>query len=149
MKNKITTQINSGIYHKGSITLENIIKSIKSHHDIEDVGSILTFTGIVRRTSNDGRSVKGLKIDAYVEMANKIIKKICEEIKKKPGIIDVILVHFQGDFNLSEDLVYVVVASSHREEGFTALRETVEKYKKEITVWKKEDFVNGISEWDH
>ena len=85
--------------------------------------------------------MKGLKIDAYIEMANKSIEKICEEIKKKDGIIDVILVHFQGDFSLSENLVYVVVASSHRGEGFTALRETVEKYKKEIAVWKKEDFI--------
>lgn len=149
MNDKITTQINSGIYSKGSITLENIINSIKNHHNIEDVGSILTFAGIVRRTSNNGRLVKGLKIDAYIEMANKSIEKICEEVKKKDGIIDVILVHFQGDFSLSEDLVYVVVASSHREEGFTALRETVEKYKKEITVWKKEDFIDGTSEWVH
>ena len=149
MKNKIVPQIKSGIYSKGSITLENIIKSIKSHHNIEDVGSILTFTGIVRKTSNNGKPVKGLKIDAYIEMANKSIEKICEEIKKKDGIIDVILVHFQGDFSLSENLVYVVVASSHREEGFTALRETVEKYKKEIAVWKKEDFINGTSEWVH
>ncbi len=149
MKNKIVPQIKSGIYSKGSITLENIIKSIKSHHNIEDVGSILTFTGIVRKTSNNGKPVKGLKIDAYIEMANKSIEKICEEIKKKDGIIDVILVHFQGDFSLSENLVYVVVASSHREEGFTALRETVEKYKKEIAVWKKEDFIDGTSEWVH
>ena len=149
MKNKIVPQIKSGIYSKGSITLENIIQSIKSHYNIEDVGSILTFTGIVRKTSNNGKPVKGLKIDAYIEMANKSIEKICEEIKKKDGIIDVILVHFQGDFSLSENLVYVVVASSHREEGFTALRETVEKYKKEIAVWKKEDFIDGTSEWVH
>ena len=149
MKNKIVPQIKSGIYSKGSITLENIIQSIKSHYNIEDVGSILTFTGIVRKTSNNGKPVKGLKIDAYIEMANKSIEKICEEIKKKDGIIDVILVHFQGDFSLSENLVYVVVASSHRGEGFTALRETVEKYKKEIAVWKKEDFIDGTSEWVH
>ena len=81
LKNKIVPQIKSGIYSKGSITLENIIKSIKSHHNIEDVGSILTFTGIVRKTSNNGKPVKGLKIDAYIEMANKSIEKICEEIR--------------------------------------------------------------------
>ena len=122
---------------------------VKRKTNIQKAGSILSFTGIVRDSSEDGRPVKGLKIDAYVEMANKIIEKICEEIKKKEGIIEVILVHYQGEFEITEDLVHVIVASAHREEGFIALRETVEKYKKEITVWKKEDYSNGTSEWVH
>jgi len=149
LERKTAPLVKSGIYNKGDFTLEDLFISIKSHSKIKDAGSILSFTGIVRRTSGDGKLVKGLQIDAYDEMANKIINKICDETKKKEGIIDVILVHFKGKFELSEDLVHVVVASSHREEGFTALRETVEKYKKEITVWKKEEFKNGTSEWVH
>ena len=141
--------IKSGIYDKGEISLEKIINSIKYSHDIEKVGSIHTFSGIVRGTSKDGKAVKGLKIDAYDEMANNSILKICKEIKNREGILDIILVHFKGDFNLSEELVHVVVASSHREEGFTSLRDAVERYKKEIAVWKREDFQDGISEWVH
>ena len=44
---------------------------------------------------------------------------------------------------------HVVVASSHRVEGFASLREAVEMYKKEIAVWKREDFDDGTSEWVH
>lgn len=143
------SEIKSGIYDKGEIDLEKIVKSIKNKRDIDKVGSIHTFSGIVRSTSKDGKPVKGLKIDSYDELANSSINKICEDIKKREGIIDIILVHFKGEFNLSEDLVHVVVASSHREEGFSALRDAVERYKKEIAVWKREDFQDGVSEWVH
>jgi len=141
--------IKSGIYNKGELTLETIIKSLKKHPDIEKAGAILTFNGIVRKTSDDGKPVKGMKIDAYKELANKSINKICEELKKRNGIIDVILIHFKGEFDLSEDLVYVIVASAHREEGFDVLRSAVEMYKKEIAVWKQENYLNGTSEWIH
>ena len=112
-------------------------------------GAILTFTGIVRESSVDGKPVRGLKIDAYDEVANKSIAKICEEIKQTEGIIDVVIIHLKGEFSLSEDLVHVVVVSAHREEGFKSLRTAVERYKKEIAVWKQELFLDGSSEWIH
>ncbi len=141
--------IRSGIYDKGKIHLEKIINSLKKNSLIGNAGAILTFTGIVRNTSIDGKPVKGLKIDAYDELANNSINKICKDLKSKEGIIDVVIVHLKGEFDISDDLVYVVVASAHREEGFKALRTAVERYKKEIAVWKREDFRNGRSEWVH
>ena len=142
-------EIKSGIYNKGKIKFEDIMKSIKLNPKIRECGAILTFTGIVRITSEDDKPVKGLKIDAYDELANKTINKICTETKKKTGIIDVKIIHLKGEFNISDDLVYVIVASAHREEGFEALRNAVEKYKKEVSVWKREEFLNGTSEWIH
>ncbi len=141
--------IESGIYNKEEITLDHIINSIKKNPNITQVGSIHTFTGIVRETSKEGKPVIRMKIDAYRELANKTILKICEKLKRKKGIIDVKIIHLKGDFELSEDLVYIVVASAHREEGFDAVIRAVDMYKKEITVWKREDFSNGTSEWVH
>ncbi len=149
MTDENSVEIHSGIYNKSEIDLEKIIKIMKKKPEIKNAGSILTFSGIVRETSKDGELVKGMKIDAYVELANKSIEKICNEIKSRKGIIDVKLIHFQGDFDISEDLVHIVVASAYREEGFKALRDTVEKYKKKIAVWKREDFLNGKSKWVH
>ncbi|TFG04938.1 MAG: hypothetical protein EU539_10000 [Promethearchaeota archaeon] len=141
--------INSGIYQKGEIDFSTIIKTIKSHPNIKEAGSILSFNGIVRETSKDGEPVSGLTIDAYDEVANKTIARICRDIKNTEGIVDIKIIHLKGDFNVSEDLVYVVVASAHREEGFKALRTAVERYKSEIEVWKKEELIDGPSEWTH
>jgi molybdopterin synthase catalytic subunit len=141
--------VESGIYNKGEIDLEHIIKSLKTHSNITKAGSIHTFTGIVRDSSINGIPVISMKIDAYDELANKSITKICEALKQKDGIIDVKIIHLKGEFSLSEDLVYVVVASAHRKEGFEVINKAVEMYKKEIAVWKREDFTNGSSEWIH
>lgn len=143
------TRINSGIYDKGEVDFNAIINSVKNNANIEKVGSVLSFNGIVRNTSKSGRSVQSLTIDAYDELANKSINKICQDIKKEEGIIDIRIIHLKGTFEISEDLVYVVVASAHREEGFKALRTAVERYKSEIEVWKREEFKDGSSEWIH
>ena len=147
--NKNENQVKSGIYKNGEINLESIIHAIKENLNITKAGSIHTFTGIVRDSSIEGKTVISMKIDAYDDLANKSIEKICKELKKEAGIIDVMIVHLKGDFDLSDDLVYVVVASAHRKEGFDTVSKAVEMYKKEIAIWKREDFVDGTSEWIH
>ena len=142
-------QIKSGIYNKGEITFEDVIASVKSSSNIDEAGAILSFTGTVRKTSEDGNLVNSLKIDAYDELANKTIEKIYSDIKVKYGIIDIKIIHLKGEFEISDDLVYVVVASAHRQEGFEALRSAVERYKHELTVWKREEFLDGKSKWVH
>jgi molybdopterin synthase catalytic subunit len=141
--------VESGIYNKGEIDLDRIIRSLKAHPNITKAGSIHTFTGIVRDSSSNGKPVKSMKIDAYDELANKSIARICELLKQKDGIIDIKIIHLKGDFDLSEDLVYVVVASAHREEGFEVISKAVNMYKKEIAVWKRENFDDGSSKWVH
>ena len=139
----------SGIYKKGEITLENIINSVKDNSNIKKAGSIHTFTGIVRDSSIDGKTVVSMKIDAYDDLANESIEKICDKLKQEEGIIDVMIVHLKGDFDLTDDLVYVVVASAHRKEGFDTVSKAAEMYKKKIAVWKRENYENGSSEWIH
>ena len=142
-------RVESGIYNKGEIDLDQIIKSMKKDPKITKAGSIHTFTGIVRDSSKNDKPVVSMKIDAYDELANNSIKKICNKLTQKEGIIDIKIIHLKGDFELSDDLVYVVVASAHRQEGFEAISSAVEMYKKEIAVWKREDFKDGTSEWIH
>jgi len=139
----------SGIYEKGEINLERILNSIKENSEIKKVGSIHSFTGIVRGSSINGKTVVSMKIDAYDDLANESIIKICNRLKQEEGIIDVKIVHLKGDFDLTDDLVYVVVASAHRKEGFDVISKAVEMYKKEIAVWKRENYENGSSEWIH
>lgn len=148
-KSDKSKSIKSGIYSKGEIDLASIIKAVKESSKITESGSIHTFTGIVRNTSKEGKPVVKMKIDAYDELANKSIKQICETLKQNEGIIEIKIIHLKGEFELSEDLVYVVVASAHRKEGFETIQNAVDMYKKEIAVWKKEDFSDGSSEWIH
>ncbi len=131
-----------GIHKKGEFTLSELLKSIKERKDFPRAGAIVTFVGVVRGETFDGENVTGLELQAYEEEANRILGGICEDLKKREGIVDVQIHHFVGEFSVGEDLVYVVVAGAHRENVFDVLREAVERYKSEAPVFKKEHIID-------
>ena len=128
----------AGVPAKGSLTLSDVIESVKKHPDYRKVGAMALFIGVVRGETKAGESVSRLELEAYDEKGNQVLEKICQDLKRKKGIIDVQIHHFTGEFDLGEDLVYVIVAGGHRENVFPVLREAVERYKKEAPIFKKE-----------
>lgn len=52
--------------------------------------------------------------------------------------MDVRIHHVVGELGVGEDIVYIVVAGSRRDEVFEVLREAVERMKNEAAIWKKE-----------
>jgi molybdopterin synthase catalytic subunit len=136
-----------GIHKKGELSFPKLLRSVKEKADFHKAGAIATFIGVVRGEAPDGDNVEKLELEAYEEEANRILGEICEELKKKEGVVDVQIHHFVGEFDVGEDLVYVVVAGAHREDVFGVLREAVERYKHEAPVFKKEHIVDkaGIS----
>jgi molybdopterin synthase catalytic subunit len=141
----------SGVHQKGEITLEEVMEDIKKHPKIDEAGAIGVFVGLVREKDNltSTFEVKTtlLELEAWEEEANKVIQKICQEEGRTKGIIQVQIHHALGKFEPQEDLVYVVVAGSHRSEVFDTLRRSVERYKHEAPIWKKEHSSNGKSKW--
>jgi molybdopterin synthase catalytic subunit len=131
-----------GIHKKGEFTFSELLKSVKERSDFHRAGAIATFVGVVRGETLDGEDVMGLELEAYEEQANKVLGGICEDLKKREGVVDVQIHHFVGKFTVGEDLVYVVVAGAHRENIFGVLQEAVERYKHEAPVFKKEHIID-------
>ena len=106
------------------------------------------FVGVVRGETSDGKKVERLKLESYEEEANKVLGSICKDLKNREGVVDVQIHHFVGEFDVGEDLVYVVVTGAHREDVFGILREAVARYKSETPVFKKEYVVDetGVRE---
>ncbi|MCS7115519.1 MAG: molybdenum cofactor biosynthesis protein MoaE [Nitrososphaerota archaeon] len=129
------------VHTKKALTLDGLIKSIKRKEDFHKAGAIGIFIGVVRGENPTGEKVQKLEIEAYEEKADEVLSKICKDLKRREGIVDVQIHHFQGEFNVGEDLVYVIVAGSHRENVFPVLREAVERYKREAPFFKKEFIV--------
>jgi len=130
--------IQSGVHGKGTFSLSNVLKSVKDKSDFNKAGALAIFMGVVRGETTKGEKVKKLELEAYEEQATKIINKICRDLKKEKGIIDVQIHHFLGSFEVGEDLVYVLVAGAHRQNVFPVLERAVERYKKEAPIFKKE-----------
>ena len=132
----------AGVHEKGKFSLQDLIDSIKKTDEFAKTGAIALFIGVARGENNEGQKVQKLTLEAYEEKANEMLEKICDDLKEKPGIVDVQIHHLLGEFDVGEDLVYVSVAGSHRPEVFSVLREAVERYKHEAPVFKKEQIVN-------
>ncbi len=119
------------------------MNDIRAGQDFPKAGAIALFIGVARDHSLKGEKVERLELEAYEEKADEVLTKICMELKKKPGIVDVRIHHLLGEFDVGEDLVYVVVAGSHRKQVFPVLEEAVEWYKEEAPIFKKELIVTG------
>jgi len=133
----------SGVHVKGTITLQSVIENIKQKPNFSKAGAIGLFIGVVRGETLDGERVEKLEIEAYEEKANETLNKICDDLTRKPGIVDVQIHHLIGEFQVGDDLVYVAVAGSHRTDVFPVLREAVERYKSEAQVFKKEQTLDS------
>lgn len=135
--------IHAGVHKKGALSILDLINNTKKSGNYEKVGAITLFIGVTRGENLEGEKVQKLTLEAYEEKANEVLTKICDDLTKKPGIIDVQIHHLLGEFNVGEDLVYVSVAGSHRTDVFPVLREAVERYKAEAPVFKKEQIIDS------
>jgi molybdopterin synthase catalytic subunit len=132
----------AGVHEKGTFSVQDTLDSIKQDPNYHKAGAIGLFIGVVRGETLKGQKVEKLELEAYEENANQVLGKICDDLSKKPGIVNVQIHHLLGEFNVGDDLVYVGVAGSHRTDVFPVLREAVERYKSEAPIFKKEHVVD-------
>jgi molybdopterin synthase catalytic subunit len=111
--------------------LIDLIEKIKEHPDYPKVGMILCHNGVVRHTSRDGHEVSGMRIS----VDHKKLKKILEENRKKPGIIDIqVDIVENQDLAVGDDVMFLVVAGDIRENVISCLRDTLNAIKKRVTL---------------
>ncbi|HVN70604.1 MAG TPA: molybdenum cofactor biosynthesis protein MoaE [Desulfomonilia bacterium] len=106
-----------------------LINIIKSHPDYPKVGMILCHNGVVRGTSRDGSPVRKVTVRAVRDA----IKKIVAEQKKRPGIIEILVEVNEGDLNVGDDLLAIVVAGDIREHVIPVLTDTLNLIKSQGT----------------
>lgn len=136
-----------GVYEKDNLDLNIVMKDILESKQPEDVGAILTFQGITRRSGVNDKEVEMIEMESYVEPATKMIQKICEEVEKKYSVHSVLIYHLVGQFKVGEPLVFVVVTGKSRAKAIPALEEAIHRYKTEPALWKKEVYEDGSSKW--
>ena len=131
---------------KGVIQRESIDASKLSEPRELNVGSTVTFQGIVRDTESS-RELSHLFYDADEKLATVELNKILEEAKEKYGLIDAIAIHRIGIVKPGETSLFVAVNSTHRKEGFDGCKFIVDAIKERLPIWKKDHFVDGSESW--
>ena len=112
----------------------------------DEDGAALLFVGVVR-DHNEGRSVGGVRYDAYEEMAVGVLTDIAKEAAHLLGTDRIAVVHRVGDLVVGDVSVAIAVSSPHRAEAFESSRFVIEEIKKRLPVWKKERYSDGVEEW--
>ena len=112
------------------------------------VGGYASFEGWVRN-QNDGRSVHGLRYEAYPALAESEGTKVLEEACAKYDVIDALCVHRVGDLAIGELAVWVGVSAAHRDAAFAACRFIIDEVKSRVPIWKRERYAEGDAGWLH
>ncbi len=119
------------------------INAMRGSH--ANIGAVAAFVGQVRDL-NEGDQVSELVLEHYPGMTEKSLQSIIEQAKKRWDVIDALIVHRVGKLKPLDQIVLVLVASSHRKEAFAACEFMMDYLKTEAPFWKKEQTPAG-SRW--
>ncbi len=112
-------------------TLKSLIHVIRSKPEIiKYSGAIGSFTGIVREITDDNVT-KALEFKQH-DSAYEMIETICNDLKKRDGITDVVMHHRTGLIRPGEDIVYIVAAAGHRQQLFPVMQEAIDRLREEV-----------------
>jgi molybdopterin synthase catalytic subunit len=115
------------------------IAALQDKHGI--TGGIASFIGLVR--GDDGLSA--MTLDHYPGMCEREIAEHIAKAKARWPIIGVRVVHRVGRLTPGERIVFVGVASSHRQAAFQAAEFLMDYLKTRAPFWKLEERNSGAT----
>lgn len=124
------------------ISVEKATKLVQS----TTVGATSIFIGTTR-DNFEGKKVVRLEYEAYESQALAEMKKICALIRQKWSVYGIALLHRIGNVPVGEASVIIAVSSKHRKESLDAVEFAINTVKATVTIWKKEIYEDGDSEW--
>jgi molybdopterin synthase catalytic subunit len=109
------------------------------------LGAVVTFTGLVR-DRHDGEEVDTLHLEHYPGMTERSIEAIARKAADRWPLDDIVIIHRVGALTAAEQIVFVQVASSHRDAAFAGAAFIMDYLKTDAVFWKREDKAGG-SRW--
>jgi len=103
----------------------------------QEEGAVATFTGYVR-AANEERQVITLQLEHYPGMTEASIEDIVSQAALRWPLLAATVVHRVGKLSIGDQIVWVGVASSHREAAFSACEFIMDYLKTRAPFWKKE-----------
>lgn len=127
-----------------SIDEAGVLASVKS----DNAGACLLFTGTTRRITGVNVTAN-LTYQAYEPMAIKRLNALREEAMNRWPLIECCIVHRIGKVPVGQTSVVVAVASPHRVDAFEAAAWVMDTLKRDVPIWKQENYADGGRQWVH
>lgn len=113
-----------------------------------EAGAIVLFLGTTREFTA-GRQTVVLKYEAYREMAERRLAELEAEARRRWPVLECCITHRLGLVPPSEASVAIVVSTPHRADAFAAGEWLINSLKKDVPIWKREQWADGDAEWVH
>jgi len=104
---------------------------------VHEEGAVASFTGYVR-CANEQRQVYTLELEHYPGMTEASIRQIVKQAAERWPLLAATVVHRVGKLAPGDQIVWVGVASAHREAAFSACEFVMDYLKTRAPFWKKE-----------
>jgi molybdopterin synthase catalytic subunit len=146
----------SVIIQTGDFDAAELVQAMRRQHGAQ-IGALVTFTGLVRDQNlitGDSTAVATLTLEHYPGMTERSIHKIVDEAQSRWDLLNVCVLHRVGTLAPSEQIVFVAVASAHRDTAFAAAEFVMDYLKTNAVFWKREQTEEGThwvesAETDH
>jgi molybdopterin synthase catalytic subunit len=113
-----------------------------------NAGAVVVFLGMTRELTA-GRQTVALDYEAYREMAEQKLAELEAEAGRRWPLIECIVVHRLGRVPPAEVSVAIVVSTPHRRDAFAAGEWLIDTLKRDVPIWKREQWSDGTTEWVH
>jgi molybdopterin synthase catalytic subunit len=111
-------------------------------------GAVVLFLGTTRELTG-GRKTIALDYEAYAEMAQVQLEQLESEARRRWPVIKCVVVHRLGSVPPSEASVAIAVSTPHRSDAFAAGQWLIDSLKRDVPIWKREQWADGSTEWVH
>ncbi len=125
------------------IDVKSVLDSIDNTGDF---GATVLFIGTVRNYGDNGQVI-GMSYEAYVGMAEKRIKNIEIEVKKKWDVKEIRVVHRVGDLKIGDNSIAIAISTPHSKDAFDASQFILNRVKQDVPIWKNEMLSDGNTKW--
>ena len=113
-----------------------------------EAGAVVLFLGTTRELT-EGRQTVALDYEAYREMAEPQLADLESEARRRWPVIECTIVHRLGRVPPTEASVAIVVSTPHRADAFAAGQWLIDSLKRDVPIWKREQWADGSTQWVH
>jgi molybdopterin synthase catalytic subunit len=106
------------------------------------IGAVASFIGVMRDV-NEGDAVSEMMLEHYPGMTERSIEEIVGQARGRWNVIDALVVHRVGLLKPTDQIVLVIIASTHRGDAFAACEFIMDYLKTRAPFWKKERTADG------
>jgi molybdopterin synthase catalytic subunit len=124
------------------LSVEEVFAAVGDHA----AGGTALFVGTVRDHDGGPAAVTALSYSAH-PTAEAAMRRIAEKVAADFPVRALAAVHRVGDLAVGDLAVVAAVSCAHRGEAFDACRRLIDELKREVPIWKHQEFADGTQEW--